>query len=100
MLYRDIIAVCSEIHTQHINTLCGLNAEFFNFKSDNTYSDYWAFKSYKHSIVFPPLNTGPSISISISISSNSGGRARNGRREEQYVYFRMTLLILDSFCII
>jgi hypothetical protein len=23
MLYRDIIAVCSEIHTKHINTLCG-----------------------------------------------------------------------------
>jgi len=23
MLYREIIAVCSEIHTQHINTLCG-----------------------------------------------------------------------------
>jgi len=23
MLYREIIAVCSEIHTKHINTLCG-----------------------------------------------------------------------------
>jgi len=23
MLYREIIAVCSEIHMQHINTLCG-----------------------------------------------------------------------------
>ena len=23
MLYREIIAVCSEIHTEHINTLCG-----------------------------------------------------------------------------
>jgi len=22
MLYREIIAVCSEIHTKHINTLC------------------------------------------------------------------------------
>ena len=27
MLYREIIAVCSEIHTKHINTLCGQNAE-------------------------------------------------------------------------
>ena len=27
MLYREIIAVCSEIHTKHINTLCGLNVE-------------------------------------------------------------------------
>jgi hypothetical protein len=28
MLYREIIAVCSEIHTEHINTLCGQNLEF------------------------------------------------------------------------
>jgi hypothetical protein len=32
MLYREIIAVCSEIHTQHINTLCGQNVEFVNVK--------------------------------------------------------------------
>jgi len=32
MLYRDIIAVFSEIHTKHINTLCGLNAELLNVK--------------------------------------------------------------------
>jgi hypothetical protein len=25
MLYREMIAVCSEIHTKHINTLCGQN---------------------------------------------------------------------------
>ena len=29
MLYREIIAVCSEIHTKHINTLCGQNVEFY-----------------------------------------------------------------------
>ena len=23
MLYRKIIAVCSDIHTKHVNTLCG-----------------------------------------------------------------------------
>jgi hypothetical protein len=28
MLYREIIAVCSEIHTKHINSLCGQNVEF------------------------------------------------------------------------
>jgi uncharacterized protein (DUF3820 family) len=27
MLYREIIALCSEIHTKHINTLCGQNGE-------------------------------------------------------------------------
>ena len=31
MLYREIIAVCSEIHTKHINTLCKLNLDFFFF---------------------------------------------------------------------
>jgi len=28
MLYGEIIAVCSQIHTKHINTLCGQNVEF------------------------------------------------------------------------
>ena len=32
MLYREIMAVCSQIHTKHINTLCGLNVEFVNVK--------------------------------------------------------------------
>ena len=30
MLYREIMAVCSEIHTKHINTLCEQNAELMN----------------------------------------------------------------------
>jgi hypothetical protein len=29
-LYREIIAVCSQIHTKHINTLCGQNVELLN----------------------------------------------------------------------
>ena len=32
MLYREIIAVSSEIHTKHINTLCGQNVELLNVK--------------------------------------------------------------------
>ena len=32
MLYREIIAVCSQIHTKHINTLCGLNVELLSVK--------------------------------------------------------------------
>jgi len=32
MLYREIIAVCSEIHTKHINTPCGQNVELLNVK--------------------------------------------------------------------
>ena len=41
MLYREIIAVCSEIHTKHINTLCGRNAELLDFKTGGTYSYHW-----------------------------------------------------------
>jgi hypothetical protein len=32
MLRREIIAVCSQIHTKHIITLCGQNAELLNVK--------------------------------------------------------------------
>jgi len=32
MLYREIIAVCSEINTKQTNTLCGQNVEFVNVK--------------------------------------------------------------------
>jgi len=42
MLYREIIAVCSEIHTKHMNALCGLNVEFVSVKPVGTYSDHWA----------------------------------------------------------
>ena len=44
MLYREIIAVCSQIHTKHINTLCGQNVELLNVKPGGTYSDHWAWK--------------------------------------------------------
>jgi hypothetical protein len=30
MLYREIIAVCSQIHTKHKNALCGQNVELLN----------------------------------------------------------------------
>jgi hypothetical protein len=32
MLYREIMAVCSEIHTKHINTVCGQSVEFVDVK--------------------------------------------------------------------
>jgi len=30
MLYREVIAVCSQTHTKHSNTLCGQNVELLN----------------------------------------------------------------------
>jgi len=32
MLFREIIAVCSQIHTKHINTLCGQKVGLLNVK--------------------------------------------------------------------
>ena len=40
MLYREIIAVCSQIHIKHINTLCGQKVELLNVEICSTYSDH------------------------------------------------------------
>jgi hypothetical protein len=39
MLYREIMAVCSQIHTKHINTLCGQNVQLLNVKYRSTLND-------------------------------------------------------------
>ena len=43
MLYREIMAVCSEIHTKHINTVCVQKVELLNVKKKprGTYSNHW-----------------------------------------------------------
>ena len=48
MLYREIIAVCSEIRTKHINTLWGQKVELLNVKPGGTYSDHWTAKYVEH----------------------------------------------------
>jgi hypothetical protein len=40
MLYREIMAVCSEIHTKHINTECGI----FNPIPKIAKSGYWLLR--------------------------------------------------------
>ena len=36
MLYSEIIAVCSQIHIKHINTLCGQKVECRTYRAVNT----------------------------------------------------------------
>jgi len=36
MLYRGVIAVCTDIHMKHTNALCGQNVEFINVKPAST----------------------------------------------------------------
>jgi len=43
-LWREIIAVCSEIHTKHINTLCGQYVGLIDVKPGGSYSYHWALK--------------------------------------------------------
>jgi len=44
MLYREIIAVCSQIHKEHINTVCGQNVELLNVQRGDTYTNHWTLK--------------------------------------------------------
>jgi hypothetical protein len=47
MLYSEIIAVCSEIQTQHVITLCGQYVELLNFKPGGTCSYHWYLKGQR-----------------------------------------------------
>jgi hypothetical protein len=60
MLYREIIAVYSEIHTKNINKLCGQNVEFMIVKPGGTYIDHWALEGYinkyKYIYIYNPVS--------------------------------------------
>ena len=51
MLYREIIAVCSEIHTKHINTAVWQNVEFLSVKLSGAHNTHWALKG-EHTYIF------------------------------------------------
>jgi hypothetical protein len=51
MLYTEIIAGCSEIHTEHINTLCGQNVELLKVKHGGTPTIHLAWKGRKIKIL-------------------------------------------------
>jgi len=46
MLYKEIIAVCSQFHTKPINTLCEQNVEFVNVQPGGTYCNQWVLKIF------------------------------------------------------
>jgi hypothetical protein len=54
MLYSEIIAVCSQIHTKHVNAVCGQNADFFRaFKglSEIFGQDLWNKKQQRQPLM-------------------------------------------------
>jgi hypothetical protein len=69
MLHREIIAVCSEIHTEHINMMRGQNVEFFNVTSGGIYSDHWALKVF--SCVCPLRKTRRGLTSSAKFDQNN-----------------------------
>jgi len=40
-MYREIIADCSETHTNHTNALCGQNVEILDVKPGGTYNYHY-----------------------------------------------------------
>jgi hypothetical protein len=59
MLYREIIAVCSEIHIKHVCALCGQNVEYMDVKPGGIYKNQWAQKELnftKRQMRFPNIN--------------------------------------------
>ena len=49
-MYREIIAVCSQIHTKHTNALCRHNVELLNVKPYGTFNNHWALKTLNTSL--------------------------------------------------
>ena len=83
MLYREIIAVCSQIHTKHINTLCGQNVWPLVFKGLNTFSYPYAplkfvrreSREFSQKVLFSRLSpirlcSVTSSNLSLSVASN------------------------------
>ena len=46
MLYREIIAVCSEIHTKLVNVLCGQKRKNFSFQRVSASGNQWAVSQH------------------------------------------------------
>jgi hypothetical protein len=40
MLFEETVAVCCENHTEHTDTLCEQNAEFWYVKGGGTYDNH------------------------------------------------------------
>jgi len=59
MLYREIIAVCSQIHAKHKNTLCGQNVELLNVKLAVLIASSGLEKSKQHLLNYKILSFRP-----------------------------------------
>ena len=66
MLYREIIAVCSEIHIKYTNKLCLQNVEFVNVKPGGPPDDRWPVTFYKKkSLCFCMISRHNRVTVSL-----------------------------------
>jgi hypothetical protein len=89
MLYSEIIAVCSEIHTKHINTLCGLNVELLNVKLV-VHKVHWALEG------FTEIQIGSVCVARISLRQREDGRDRLSYPGEPINLSKVCWLVSDT----
>ena len=107
MLYREMIAVCSEIHTKHRLQLCGQNVEFVNDKAGNTFQRSLHFSSCRYHLFVDVVRLGEahsgevfkgqlvllaSLSLELSLvdPSSSDGRHTHAVTDEDYYVLGVT----------
>jgi hypothetical protein len=81
MLYREIIAVCSEIHTKHINKLCGQDVDL---------------SILKLRYIIYPLDFKGQERLHFCLTLHS--RISRDFHKEQLLFFHRTSAGLSSFC--
>jgi hypothetical protein len=50
MLFGETVAVYCENRTEHTDTLCGQNAEFWCVKAGGIYTNHWVLNGYRNTI--------------------------------------------------
>jgi hypothetical protein len=69
MLRKKIIAVRSDLHTKHINKLCGQKMECFSAKAGGIYSYHWASTDQIILTHFNPKAVGSFGAVISNVSS-------------------------------
>jgi hypothetical protein len=79
MLFGETVAVCCENHTEHTNTLCGQNAEFWHIKACGTIATTGLSRAKTNSRPVSACGTGNAAALVPTGASQTGlVCARNG----------------------
>jgi hypothetical protein len=72
MLYKEIIAVSSDIIAKHINAVCRNDIDYMPIKSGPIQSGHWALQRNAHHAVIYPLDPRPvptNVRVSLDVPS-------------------------------